>query len=53
MKETLHKRVEALAKKARANGQLKDVRTVHASSLHQIIKTKEQAARFMKLLKEA
>jgi len=53
MKEKLNERVAALAKKARANGQVKDVRTVSASSLHQIIKTKEQAARFMKLLKEA
>ncbi len=53
MKEKLNERVAALAMKARASRQLKDVRTVSASSLHQIIKTKEQAARFMKLLREA
>lgn len=53
MKEKLSDGVAALAKKARANGQVKDVRVAHASSLHQIIKTKAQAERFMKLLKEA
>ena len=53
MKDNLHKRVEALAKKARENEKMKDIRTVSTSSLHQIIKTKEQADRFMKLLKEA
>ena len=53
MNENLHKRIEALIKKAGNTSQLKNVRTVSVSSLHQIIKTKEQAARFMKLLKEA
>jgi hypothetical protein len=53
MKETIYSRVMALAKKAREQGKKQDIKTVSSSSLHQIIKTKEQADRFMKLLKEA
>ena len=53
MKETIHNRVMALAKKARQQGKKQDIKTVSSSSLHQVIKAKEQADRFMKLLKEA
>ena len=53
MKETIHNRVMALVKKAREQGKKQDIKTVSSSSLHQVIKTKEQADRFMKSLKEA
>jgi hypothetical protein len=53
MKETIHNRVMALVKKAREQGKKQDIKTVGSSSLHQVIKTKEQADRFMKSLKEA
>jgi hypothetical protein len=44
MEKTIERKVAALTKKARV---------AVSSSLHQVIKTKEQAALFMKLLKEA
>ena len=53
MKESIHSRVLALAKRAREQGKKQNVKTVGSSSLHQVIKTKEQADRFMKSLKEA
>jgi len=53
MKESLHSRVSALAKKAREEGKRQNIKTVGSSSLHQVIKTKEQADKFMKLLREA
>ena len=54
MKDSIQKRVEAIWKKAKDdNIPYKNIRTVGSSSLHQIIKTKEQADRFMKKLKEA
>jgi hypothetical protein len=53
MKETLARKVAALTKKAKENGKTGDVKLATSSSLHQVIKTKEQAALFMKLLKEA
>jgi hypothetical protein len=54
MKDSIQKRVEAIWKKAKEdNIPYKNIRTIGTSSLHQIIKTKEQAERFMKKLKEA
>ncbi|MFT3827479.1 MAG: hypothetical protein QM731_26390 [Chitinophagaceae bacterium] len=53
MKETVAKKVAALTKKARENGKKAEVKVATSSSLHQVIKTKEQAALFMKLLREA
>lgn len=53
MKETIHSRLIALAKRAREQGKKQDIKTASSSSLHQVIKTKEQADRFMKSLKEA
>lgn len=53
MKETLARKVAALTRKAKENGKKADVKLSTSSSLHQVIKTKEQAALFMKLLKEA
>jgi len=55
MKETIANKVAALTKKARENGKkgITEVKVVPSSSLHQVIKTKEQAALFMKLLREA
>lgn len=53
MKKTIARKVAALTKKAREKGQKPEVKLASSSSLHQVIKTKEQAALFMKLLKEA
>lgn len=54
MKKTIAKKVAALTKKAKEQGKKKpEVKLATNSSLHQVIKTKEQAALFMKLLKEA
>jgi hypothetical protein len=53
MKKTLAKKVAALTKKAKSQGKNPEVKLATSSSLHQVIKTKEQAALFMKLLKEA
>lgn len=53
MKQTIARKVAALTKKAREKGKKPEVQTVTSSSLHKVIKTKEQAALFMKLLKEA
>jgi hypothetical protein len=50
MKESLHNRVLALAKRAREEGKKQHVKTVGSSSLHQVIKTREQADKFMKSL---
>jgi S-ribosylhomocysteine lyase LuxS involved in autoinducer biosynthesis len=53
MKDSLQIRMEAILKKAR-EGKMptRNIRTVGSSSLHQIIKTKEQADLFMKKLKD-
>lgn len=54
MKQTIARKVAALTKKAKQEGKKSEPKAVIAnSSLHQVIKTKEQAALFMKLLKEA
>jgi hypothetical protein len=53
MNKTIERKVAALTKKAKENGQKADVKAVVSSSLHRVIKTKEQANLFMKLLKEA
>ncbi|HWK06777.1 MAG TPA: hypothetical protein VNS58_24245 [Puia sp.] len=53
MKEKLISRIETLAKRASATAVKADVKSSGNSSLHQIIKTKQQADLFIKLLKEA
>lgn len=53
MKENLNSRIEKLTIKARAATPKAEIKTAGHSSLHQIIKTKQQAELFMKLLKEA
>jgi len=53
MKEQLAKRIEQLAKRASSSAVKANVKPSGNSSLHQIIKTKQQADLFMKLLKEA
>ncbi|SEM56504.1 hypothetical protein SAMN04488505_10554 [Chitinophaga rupis] len=52
MKESIEAKLLALTKKAKENGaNLKGSGAIrNGSSLHKIIKTKEQAATFMKLL---
>ena len=51
MDEIVKKKLEELEKKAKEGG-IKSKPTLRGrSSLHQIIKTKEQAERFMKMLK--
>ncbi|WEK34936.1 MAG: hypothetical protein P0Y53_20805 [Candidatus Pseudobacter hemicellulosilyticus] len=52
MKETIAKKIAALTRKAK-QGKPADVKLATSSSLHRVIKTKEQADLFMKLLKEA
>lgn len=52
MKETIARKIAALTKKAK-QGKPADVKLAASSSLHRVIKTKEQADFFMKLLKEA
>jgi len=49
----VQKKLEALKKKARENGKIIKPSGRHRSSLHRIIKTREQAERFMKLLQSA
>ncbi len=53
MKEKLAKRIEQLANRASKSAVKANVKPSGNSSLHQIIKTKQQADLFMKLLKEA
>jgi hypothetical protein len=54
MKETVEAKAKALIENARKNGKsLKIPTSRNRSSLHKIIKTKEQALVFMKLLKSA
>jgi len=53
MNKTIERKLAALTKKAKENGQKADVKLAVSSSLHRVIKTKEQANLFMKLLKEA
>jgi hypothetical protein len=53
VKKTIAKKVAALTKRAKEQGKKPQVKLATSSSLHQVIKTKEQAALFMKLLKEA
>ena len=52
MEKELLEKIEAVKRSAKPTNE-KPLRTVGRSSLHQIIKTKEQGARFMKLLKAA
>ncbi|MBO9564749.1 MAG: hypothetical protein J7621_18365 [Niastella sp.] len=53
MEKTIERKVAALTKKAKTSGKKAEARVAVSSSLHQVIKTKQQAALFMKLLKEA
>ena len=53
MKEKLASRIEKLRKMANKAAVNVEVKHAGNSSLHQIIKTKQQADMFMKLLKEA
>ena len=53
MKEPLTSRIEKLAKKASQSATKKNIKSAGHSSLHQVIKTKQQADLFMKLLREA
>jgi hypothetical protein len=52
MKDSVEMQIQALTKKAKKEGvKLPPDSSRSRSSLHQIIKTKEQADRFMKLLR--
>jgi hypothetical protein len=51
--KSITRKIAALTKKAKESGKKADVKLATSSSLHQVIKTKEQAALFMKLLREA
>jgi hypothetical protein len=53
MEKAIERKVAALVKKARGKGPKAEPRLAVSSSLHQVIKTKEQADLFMKLLREA
>ncbi|GAA4340904.1 MULTISPECIES: hypothetical protein [Flaviaestuariibacter] len=53
MEKKLQQKLEALQKQAQGNGKVTHSTRRNRSSLSQIIKTKEQADRFMKLLKSA
>lgn len=53
MEKNLQLKIEALQKKARENGKVIKPSSRRRSSLHEIIKTKEQAERFMKILQSA
>lgn len=53
MEKVIERKVAALTKKAKAGGRKAAHKLQVSSSLHQVIKTKEQADLFMKLLKEA
>ena len=52
MKQSIEKKLQELDKKAKAGSFHHDVKITGSSSLHTIIKTKEQADFFMKLLKQ-
>jgi hypothetical protein len=53
MDKSIERKVAALTKKAKENGRNTPVKLSTSSSLHQVIRTKEQANLFMKLLREA
>ena len=53
MDEKLKKKLEELRRQAREGGIKAKPSSRNRSSLHKIIKTKEQADRFMKLLQSA
>lgn len=53
MEKTIERKVAALTRKAKGSGKKAEAKLAVSSSLHQVIKTKEQAAMFMKLLREA
>jgi len=53
MKETISHKIERLTRKAKLQGKKAAVKVPVQSSLHHVIKTKEQADLFMKLLKDA
>jgi hypothetical protein len=53
MEKGIERKLAALTKKAKQGGKKAELKTATASSLHQVIKTKEQAALFMRLLREA
>jgi hypothetical protein len=53
MNQSIERKLAALTKKAKENGRKPDAKAPVSSSLHKVIKTKEQADLFMKLLKEA
>ncbi|WP_153825442.1 hypothetical protein [Niastella caeni] len=53
MNKTIERKLAALNKKAKEDGRKAEAKAPVSSSLHRVIKTKEQANLFMKLLKEA
>ena len=53
MKETISNKIERLTRQAKSQGQKVELKIPVQSSLHHVIKSKQQADLFMKLLKEA
>jgi hypothetical protein len=53
MKETISKKIESLTRQAKTSGKKVEAKVPVQSSLHHVIKSKQQADLFMKLLKEA
>ncbi|HEY8893928.1 MAG TPA: hypothetical protein VIM79_03905 [Niastella sp.] len=54
MNKSIERKLAALTKKAKEHGRKAEAKAIPvSSSLHKVIKTKEQAELFMKLLKEA
>ena len=53
MEKAIERKLAALTKRAKESGRKAEPKLAVSSSLHQVIKTKEQADLFMKLLKEA
>jgi hypothetical protein len=53
MKETISSKIERLTRQAKSQGKKTEVKVPVQSSLHHVIKSKQQADLFMKLLKDA
>jgi ribosome-associated translation inhibitor RaiA len=53
MKESISTKIEKLTRQAKDHGKKVEVKVPVQSSLHHVIKSKQQADLFMKLLKEA
>ena len=53
MKETISKKIENLTRQAKSQGKQSQIKVPVQSSLHHVIKSKQQAALFMKLLRDA